>query len=160
MNAEAYLKGYMTKEAGRGSTMAGMLLNPVNLATAPLGALAAGLTPTRSLEESSKSHAGGTAGVLKDLLIPGRAVYHGYKTMGSMNNHPNTAEIRKHLRRLNKDKARDDSRDLYDLATRVGEKVMGGTYHLEGNKHTMEAILALVAQQRKARGYDKKGEDS
>lgn len=63
----------------------GSHLNPLNAAGAPLGALAALLTPTRTAEEQSRE---GPSGV-SNLLIPGVGPYNKFKRLGrSASNSP------------------------------------------------------------------------
>lgn len=76
------------------------VLNPLNLISAPFGALAAAVTPTRSDEEQDEAHSEGW----ENMLLPGRGVYNLFKRQGNATKgeiKPHVAEALSNLNPLN-----------------------------------------------------------
>jgi len=86
------LKDEMKKSAGVYSEYLGQIVNPLNLVANPIGAIAAGLTDTKSDEEMKKQQKKSVS----NFLLPGTAAYRYFKRMGHSN------------KKMNLENAKDD----------------------------------------------------
>lgn len=106
------------KEAGVGSEYAGLIANPLNyIGPGHLGALAAAITPTRSLKDQVSAD----DEMWSNLLIPGRASYNMFKRVGSSLRSPEMLEKqREHLRKKKQ-------QELAESAEEAGVKAAAGS---------------------------------
>lgn len=106
--------GKNTKQAGYWSEYASGL-NPMNSVGTPLAALAALLTPTRSLEDQAEAEASEDfSTALANVLIPGLGPYKGFKRLGTSIRGRELKDMKKEIRhavRMAKRKERAAARE-------------------------------------------------
>lgn len=122
--AAAETEEEQSKAAGWASEYLGML-NPINAAVAPFGALAAGLTRTRTMDEQADAD----EEMLSNIFIPGRNVYNMFKRVGAATRSPEMLSLRNQARQKKRRKLEEvagqksKSEEKEATAREFGEKV-------------------------------------